>query len=103
MFEAMNKMMLAGLGVMSMSREKAESIFDEYVSRGQAEREGKSSFVKELMDSADKTRQDLEKLVNEQMHKAIESTSVATKNDISRIEQQLQAITATLEKLQQDD
>ncbi len=103
MFEAMNKMMLAGLGVMSMSREKAESIFDEYVARGQAEREGKSSFVKELMDSADKTRQDLEKLVNEQMHKAIESTSVATKNDISRIEQQLQAITATLEKLQQDD
>jgi polyhydroxyalkanoate synthesis regulator phasin len=34
MFETLDKLMLAGLGAVSMTRERAEEIFDEYVSRG---------------------------------------------------------------------
>jgi len=37
MFESIDKIFMAGLGAMSMTREKAEQIFDEYVKRGQAE------------------------------------------------------------------
>ena len=38
MFETLDKILLASLGAVSMTREKAEKIFDEYVARGQDER-----------------------------------------------------------------
>jgi len=89
MFETLDKILLAGLGAASMTREKAEKIFDEYVARGQAERGNKSGFVKEMMDHADKARKDLEKMISEQVHAAVAKLDLATREDITRIEQKL--------------
>jgi polyhydroxyalkanoate synthesis regulator phasin len=94
MFEALDKLFLAGLGAMSMTKEKAEEIFDEYVKKGEAQRGQKSGFVKELLDSAEKTRADMEKLISEQVKKAIAANPIATKEDIKRIEQKLDHIRA---------
>ena len=66
MFEALDKMMMAGLGALSMTRERAEKIFDEYVDRGKAEKEARTGFVKEVMDGAEKTRSELEKMISEE-------------------------------------
>ena len=89
MFETIDKILLAGLGAMSMTRERAEKIFDEYVARGQAERGNKNGFVKELMDHADKARQDMEKMISDQVHVAIGKLDLATKKDIERVEQKI--------------
>jgi polyhydroxyalkanoate synthesis regulator phasin len=79
-------MMMAGLGALTMSKEKAENLFDEYVSKGQAAKDGRTGFVKEVMDSADKTRSELEKLVSDQIKKTVTSLHLASKEDISRLE-----------------
>jgi len=92
MFETLDKILAAGLGAMSITKEKAEQIFDEYVKKGQAQREQKTGFVKELLDSAEKTRTDLEKLVSEQVKKAVAQIQLATKDDIKRIEQKLDTL-----------
>jgi polyhydroxyalkanoate synthesis regulator phasin len=89
MFETLDKMMMASLGAISMTRERAEKIFDEYVSRGQAEKDNRTGFVKEVMDSADKTRSELEKMISEQVQKTVTSLHLAAKEDIERIEQKL--------------
>ena len=89
MFEALDKLVLAGLGAMSMTRERAEKIFDEYVQRGQAEKAARSGFVKEVMDTAAKTRQDLEKLVSEQVDRAVGKLRLATREDLQRVEEKL--------------
>ena len=89
MFETLDKILLASLGAVSMTREKAEKIFDEYVARGQAERGNRNGFVKELMDHADKARKDVEKMVSDQVQAAIGKLDLATKKDIERIEQKL--------------
>ena len=89
MFETLDKLFLAGVGAMSMTREKAEEIFEEYVEKGKLERAQKSGFVKEMLDMADKSRQDLEKLIEEQVKKAIHQLPVATKEDVARIEEKL--------------
>ncbi|MHC4143474.1 MAG: hypothetical protein ACYSUD_01715 [Planctomycetota bacterium] len=41
MFETLDKMMLAGLGAISMTRERADKIFDEYVNKGKLEKDGR--------------------------------------------------------------
>ena len=60
MFETLDKMMLAGLGAISMTRERAEKIFDEYVDRGKIEKDGRTGFIKEMMDAADRNRNELQ-------------------------------------------
>jgi len=89
MFETLDKILLASLGAVSMTRERAEKIFDEYVARGEAERGNKNGFVKELMDHADKARQDMERMISDQVHAAIEKLDLATKKDIERVEQKI--------------
>ena len=89
MFETLDKVMLAGLGALAMTRERAEKIFDEYLARGQADRGSKSGFVKELMDHADKTRKEMEKLVSDQVNAAVGKLKLATKEDVERLEKKL--------------
>lgn len=89
MFETLDKVMLAGLGALTMTRERAEKMFDEYVSKGQAAKEARTGFVKEVMDGAEKTRLELQKLVSDQVRQTVNNLHVATKDDIQRIEQKL--------------
>ena len=89
MFETIDKMFMAGLGAMSMTREKAEQIFDEYVKRGQAEQAARTGFVKEMMDTAEKARKDFEKLVQEQAQTAVGKLHLATQDYLHRIEKKL--------------
>ena len=94
MFETLDKIMLAGLGAMSMTKEKAEEIFDEYVEKGKAKKENRSGFVQDLMDSAEKTKSDVEKVISEQIDKAMAKQPMATKDDIKRIEAKLDQLLA---------
>ena len=89
MFETLDKMMMAGLGALSMTREHAEQMFDEAVSKGKAAKDSRSGFVKEVMDSADKTRSELEKMISEQVQKTVTNLHLATQEDVQRIEQKL--------------
>ena len=94
MFETLDKVMLAGLGAMSMTKEKAEQIFDEYVEKGKAQKEHRAGFVKEVMDQAEKAKTDLEKVISEQVEKAMGKQPMATKDDIKRIEAKLDQLLA---------
>ena len=96
MFETLDKLMLAGLGALSMTRERAEKMFDDYVSRGQVERNARSGFVKEVMDSAERTRLELEKLISDQVRQTMKGLQVATQEDIQRIEREMATKADTL-------
>ena len=89
MFETLDKMMMAGLGALSITRERAEKLFDDAVSKGQAAREARTGFVKEVMDSAEKTRSELEKLVSNQVRQTVDNLQLASKEDVRRLEEKL--------------
>ena len=94
MFETLDKMMLAGLGAISMTRDRAEKIFDEYVSRGKIEKENKTGFVKAVMDAADKNRDELEKLIAKQVRETMEHLNLPTRDDIQRLEQKIDQLSS---------
>ncbi|AQQ72358.1 poly(hydroxyalkanoate) granule-associated protein [Limihaloglobus sulfuriphilus] len=89
MFETLDKLAMAGIGALTMTREKAEKIFEESVKRGEVARDARSGFVKDIMDSAENARKDLEKLISNEIKKTINSMDIATKEDISRIEDKI--------------
>jgi polyhydroxyalkanoate synthesis regulator phasin len=94
MFETLDRFMMAGLGALTMTRERAEKMFDEYVSKGQTAREGRSGFVKEVMDSAERTRTELEKLVSEQVRQTVRNLDLATREDVQRLELKIDQLLA---------
>ena len=94
MFETLDKLMLAGLGALTMTRERAEKLFDEYVSKGQAEREARGGFVREVMENADKTRTEFQRLVADQVRQTVSNLHLATKDDLLRIELKLDQLLA---------
>ncbi len=94
MFETIDKLLLASLGALTMTRERAEKLFDEYVSKGQAEREARSGFVREVMDNADRTRAEFQRLVADQVRQTISNLHLATKDDLLRIELKLDQLLA---------
>ena len=89
MFETLDKMLLAGLGAISMTRERAEKIFDEYVSRGKVEKESRTGFIKAMMDAADKNRAELENLIARQVRETVEHLNLPTRDDVRRLEQKI--------------
>jgi len=89
MFDTIEKMMLAGLGAMSMTKERAERIFDDYVSRGQVEKDKKAGFVHEVMDAAERTRKDMEDIIARQVKETVSKLDLATKDDIKRLESKI--------------
>jgi poly(hydroxyalkanoate) granule-associated protein len=89
MFETFDKIRLAGLGAFSMTRQRAEELFDEMVKRGEAEKTTKKGFVEDLMDTAAKARQDLEKVIEKQLQEAMVKLNLPTRCDLTRIEAKL--------------
>ncbi len=92
MLESLDRLMLAGLGALSMTREKAEKIFDEYVKAGKAAKDSRAGFVKELVDSADKARAEMEKTIAEQLRQALAKLNLPTRDDLARLEAKIDAI-----------
>ena len=95
MFETLDKIMLAGLGAISMTRDRAEKIFDEYVSRGKVEKESRTGFVKAIMDAADKNRTELEKLIAKQVRETMEHLNLPSRDDIQRLEEKIDKLSGT--------
>jgi len=94
MFETLDKLMMASLGALTMTRERAEKMFDEYVTKGQAARDNRSGFVKEVMDSAERTRTELEKLVSDQVRQTVGKLDLASQEDIQRLELKIDQLLA---------
>ncbi len=89
MFETLDKLVLAGLGALTMTRERAEKMFDDYVNKGQATREARSGFVKDVMDSAERTRAELQKLIADQVRQTVNGLHLASKDDVERLERKI--------------
>jgi poly(hydroxyalkanoate) granule-associated protein len=89
MLETVQRLMEAGVGALSITRERAEKIFDEMVRRGQTEKTGREQFVKDLVDAAGATRSDLEELVAGQVHKVMVRLNLPTREDLARLEAKL--------------
>ena len=94
MLESLDRLLLAGLGALSMTRERAEQIFDGYVRRGQVEKERRTGFVREMVEMAEKSRQDFENLITRQVREAVDKLNLPTRDDLARIEAKLDAVLA---------
>ncbi len=81
----LEKGLLAGIGLLSMTREKAQNIVEELSQEGEAQKNEVSRWVDQLADRGEEERQALRKLIRDEMKKVIDEMGLATKEDIQKI------------------
>jgi polyhydroxyalkanoate synthesis regulator phasin len=76
---------LAGIGLLSMTREKAQKLFDELSHEGELQKNEVKDWVEQLSSRGEEERQALRKLVRDELKKVLDEMGIATKEDIQRL------------------
>jgi len=79
------KSFLAGIGLLSMTREKAQDLIEELSHEGEFQKSEAKQWVDQLSDRGEEERQALRKLVRDEMKKVLDEMGLATKEDIKKL------------------
>ncbi|MBD3322714.1 MAG: hypothetical protein GF350_16550 [Chitinivibrionales bacterium] len=92
MFELIEKTLFAGIGAAYLAREKVEELGRKITEQTDlSEAEGKR-FIEELKTKSADARLAMEKMVNENMEKAIKRLNIPTREEVSDLEKRLERL-----------
>lgn len=95
-FDMVRNALLAGFGV----QERVKEFVDELVKKGELSESQGAKLVKEWSDKVEKNTEDISKSLNELVQKTIEKMKFASQDDIGKISQKLDDLSARLQKLE---
>jgi len=85
MASLLEKGLLAGIGLLSMTREKAEKVIDELSREGEVQKGEVKQWVDQLSDRGEEERQALRNLIRDELKKVLDDMGLATKEDIQKL------------------
>ena len=89
MADLIKKTILAGLGALSLSREKAEEITKDLIKRGELAKTDEAKFVRDLMDLVKKNKAGLEEKIEKAVRKALAKLEIPTRKDIDDLKEEI--------------
>lgn len=98
MADFVEKAYFAGLGALTMTKEKAKKWVDELVEKGKIKAEEGPTLLKEVVTKAEETKMALEERIQKGIENAFSKLNVASKSDIQALEKKLDAILKELQK-----
>lgn len=90
--DIIKKAMLLGLGVISLTKEKAEELVDDLIKRGEVTREERFKIVDKLLKEAEKQEEELFGKISETVQKVITDLGLPTKKELDEISKRLEEI-----------
>ena len=99
MIESLKKVGLLGIGVLSITEEKIKQVVNELVEKGEMNKEEGKTLVHELLTEKKKQMQDFDEKISENVQNAISKSKIALKDDVSRLEDKITELEATIQKL----
>ena len=85
MTSLLEKGFLAGIGLLSMTREKAQKVIEELTHEGELQKNEVKDWVDQLSSRGEEERQALRKLVRDEVKKVLDEMGLATKEDIQKL------------------
>ena len=81
----LEKGFLAGIGLLSMTREKAQKLIDELSHEGEVQKNEVKQWVDQLSDRGEEERLAVRKLIRDELKKVLDEMGLATKEDIQKL------------------
>jgi len=82
MTNSFEKSINLGLGLLMYSREKVEELVEDLVNKGEVSKKDARQFAGELIKRGEEQREELKKLIQSEVTKALEHVNVAKKEDL---------------------
>ena len=95
----LKKMELFGIGMIAITQEKLEEFTQEMIKKGEMNREEGKTFVMKVLLEKDKQLKDIEDKINQKIKDVVESSGIATKEDVETLNKKLETLEETFEKL----
>ena len=89
MFE---RSVLAGIGFLSMTHEKAQKIVDELIRRGEVQKDEAKDWVESLVQRGDEERHSLRKLIHDEVKSALDELDLVTKQDLQDLASKIETL-----------
>jgi polyhydroxyalkanoate synthesis regulator phasin len=89
MSDLIKKTILAGLGALSLSREKAEKLAKDLVKRGELAKTEEAKFVKDLIKRAEKNRAEVEKKIEKVVEKSLAKLNIPTRKEFNILKEKV--------------
>ena len=83
---------LAGLGVASITKEKAEKLMDEMVKRGGVKDKEAKGYIDDLLERGKKEREEFRGNVSKEVQKVMDKLGLATKDDVAKIMKRIEKL-----------
>ena len=83
--DILRKTILLGLGLISLTKEKAEGVVDDLVKRGEVASEDRYKAVDSLLKEAEKQEEEFTRKMTNSVHKVIGELGLPTKKDMDEI------------------
>ena len=93
------KSMLLGLGALSMTRDKVVHLVNEMVEEGEVKQEEVPDVVDRLVARGEQDREELRKMVREELDKLRIRVPLASRKDIEELSQKIDDLAAKVEEL----
>lgn len=91
MSELIKKILLASVGAVSLTKEKAENLLEELVKRGEIAREDKTSLLSEILKSIEQSQQETRKFIQKEMEKALKALDIPTRSEFEELKKQVKS------------
>jgi len=89
MSDLIKNIILLGLGVISLTKEKAENLAKDLIKRGELSETEEAKFVKELMEKSKKTSDEIEEKIEKTVENTLKKLNIPTRKDIDEIKEKL--------------
>jgi len=99
MARLIEKSLLLGLGMLTLTRDKVVQFVNKMVEEGQVKPEEAPNIVDRLVTRGKEEREELRKLVREELDKARASVPVISRKDIEELSQKIDELAAQIEEL----
>ena len=93
-FDIAKRALLAGLGV----QEAVKNFIDELVKKGELNDAEAAKLLKDWMNKAEESAKDLEQKVNERVNKTLGLMNLPSRDDITRLEKQVENLSKLLKE-----
>ena len=99
MFKLGKEMLLAGIGLASLSREKANQIARRLIEKGELSQSESKDFVVDLLDRAEKEKDLLIEKIRPEITQQLDKMNLASKSDVTRLEEKLDRLEKQLNEM----
>ncbi len=102
MADVIKKAFLAGLGLASLTREKAEEFAKDLIKRGELTETEKPKFIKDLLEQSEKTKTEMEEKVEKAVDGILKKMNIPSRKEFEELKTKVEELTQLLNKKQQE-